>query len=52
MLRRHGVSTVAVDNEQSLWRTMWIPDTVKEDGVSWLRRQDPPGGEDMVLLLV
>ncbi|KLU83311.1 hypothetical protein MAPG_02375 [Magnaporthiopsis poae ATCC 64411] len=52
MLRRHGVPTVAVDNEQSLWRTMWIPDTVKEDGVSWLRRQDPPGGKDMVLLLV
>ncbi|KAL8387372.1 hypothetical protein RB595_009951 [Gaeumannomyces hyphopodioides] len=52
MLRRHGVPTVAVDNEQSLWRTMWIPDTVKQDGVAWLRSRDPPGGKDMVLLLV
>ncbi|KAL8350939.1 hypothetical protein RB601_000888 [Gaeumannomyces tritici] len=52
MLRRHGVPTVAIDNEQSLWRTMWVPDTVKQDGVAWLRSRDPPGGKDVVLLLV
>ncbi|KAH8838234.1 hypothetical protein MCOR27_011225 [Pyricularia oryzae] len=52
MLRRHGVPTLAVDNEQSLWRANWVDDTVIDDGVAWLRRQEPAGGRDLVLLLV
>ncbi|KAH9437044.1 hypothetical protein MCOR02_000704 [Pyricularia oryzae] len=52
MLRRHGVPTLAVDNEQSLWRVNWVDDTVIDDGVAWLRRQEPAGGRDLVLLLV
>lgn len=52
MLRRHGVPTLAVDNEQSLWRANWVDDTIIDDGVAWLRRRDPAGGRDLVLLLV
>jgi len=48
MLRRQGVSVVAVDNLQSEWRTLWIGDTVVADGERFLRGR----GEEVVLLLV
>lgn len=50
MLRRQGVAVVAVDNAQSVWRTMWVGDTVEMDGVGFLRGRD--AGRDGVLLLV
>ncbi|KAB8342776.1 hypothetical protein FH972_022374 [Carpinus fangiana] len=49
MLRQLGVSVTAVDNGDSLWRTMWIDDTVREDGVRYLGLS---GGRHAVLLLV
>ena len=57
LLRRLGVTVHAVDNGASLWRTMWIKDTIKADGVSFLKR--PPsqfglekGAKNAILLLV
>ena len=52
MLRRvfDKISVTAVDNMFSKYRTMWITDTVKADGVEWLKRNE--GGKDKVLLLV
>ena len=50
MLRRLGLGIVAVDNMQSEYRTLWINDTVVEDGEKYLRSQK--GCQDMVLLLV
>ena len=38
MLRRYGVQDVwAVDNGDSVWRTMWVGDTVQVDGRKFLR---------------
>ena len=55
MLRRHsGIKAedvVAVDSGQSVYRTLWIGDTVEADGIKWLREQRM-GGVDDVLLLV
>ncbi|EPS42967.1 hypothetical protein H072_3081 [Dactylellina haptotyla CBS 200.50] len=50
MLRRAGLDIAAVDNMQSLWRTMWIDDTIVEDGMKYLTRNN--SGKDDVLLLV
>ncbi|KAF3905910.1 hypothetical protein ABW21_db0200202 [Orbilia brochopaga] len=50
MLRRAGLTVAAVDNMQSLWRTMWIEDTVVEDGIKYLKRKN--SGKEDVLLLV
>lgn len=50
MLRRQGVEVVAVDNAQSVWRTMWVGDTVEMDGVGFLRGRG--AGKEGVLLLV
>ncbi|KAJ6262492.1 hypothetical protein Dda_3302 [Drechslerella dactyloides] len=50
MLRRAGLTVAAVDNMQSLWRTMWIDDTIVEDGIKYLKRKN--SGKDDVLLLV
>lgn len=50
MLRRHGVSVVAVDNIQSEYRTLWIGDTITNDGEKYLT--DEKGAKDAVLLLV
>jgi hypothetical protein len=36
MLRRMKLDVVAVDNMSSVYRTMWIPDTLKADGVELL----------------
>ncbi|KAK5081833.1 hypothetical protein LTR70_008512 [Exophiala xenobiotica] len=51
MLRRQGVEVFAVDNGQSAWRTLWIGDTVTEDGAKYVRRR-PGSGKDDVLLMV
>lgn len=51
MLRRHGLEVQAVDNGQSTWRTLWIGDTVKKDGVEFVKKR-PKGGKDDVLLMV
>ncbi|KAK6358574.1 hypothetical protein TWF730_007900 [Orbilia blumenaviensis] len=50
MLRRAGLEVAAVDNMQSLWRTMWVDDTVVEDGLKYLQRNN--SGKDDILLLV
>ncbi|KAK6544052.1 hypothetical protein TWF694_000765 [Orbilia ellipsospora] len=50
MLRREGLTVVAVDNMQSLWRTMWVTDTIVEDGIKYLKENS--SGKDDVLLLV
>lgn len=50
MLRRLSVDVVAVDNMSSEYRTMWISDTVKADGVEYLKRHN--GGIGRVLLMV
>ncbi|TVY84122.1 hypothetical protein LSUE1_G001859 [Lachnellula suecica] len=50
MLRRMGLDVVAVDNMESGYRTMWIPDTVKGDGVEYLKKNG--GGKGRILLMV
>ncbi|MCJ1457744.1 hypothetical protein MMC28_008113 [Mycoblastus sanguinarius] len=50
MLRRLGVEVIAVDNEQSQWRTMWIGDTVIKGGEQYLA--EGKGSKDAVLLMV
>ena len=57
MLRRHfeargcGSEVIAVDSGQSVYRTVWIGDTVLADGVRWLERERQ-GAKGDVLLLV
>lgn len=50
MLRRIGVAVDAVDNLQSEYRTLWIGDTVVQDGDRYLK--DNRGARDALLLLV
>lgn len=50
MMRQMMVDVVAVDNMASEYRTMWIPDTVKADGVDYLKKNG--GGKDRILLMV
>ena len=50
MLRRRGLIVTAIDNQQSVYRTMWIGDTVREDGVRWLKKNG--GAKGKALLLV
>lgn len=51
MLRRLGVDVVPIDNGQSTWRTLWVDDTVGEDGAKYIK-QRRKGGKDDVLLMV
>lgn len=51
MLRQHKCDVLAIDNAQSEWRTLWIADTVKEEGARYIKKR-PGSGEDDVLLLV
>ncbi|PHH69752.1 hypothetical protein CDD82_7541 [Ophiocordyceps australis] len=51
MLRRYGLTVHSIDNMQSVWRVVWIADTVVADGAKWLM-QKAQGGQGMVLLLV
>ena len=46
MLRRMKLDTAAVDNMESEYRTMWIENTVKVDGVEYLKKN--PGGKARV----
>lgn len=50
MLRRMGTAVVAVDNAASEFRMEWVGNTVRADGVEYLRRNG--GGAEKVLLLV
>ena len=50
MLRRLGVTVYAVDSGESEWRTMWIGDTVVQDGVKFL--QGRQGVKQGVCLMV
>lgn len=50
MLRRMGLVVLAVDNKQSIWRTMWIGDTITTDGEKYLRENH--GSQTQVLLMV
>lgn len=50
MLRRLGVIVDAVDNLQSQFRSLWIDDTIVEEGEKYLKRQN--GAKDALLLLV
>ena len=50
MLRRMSLHVSAVDNMASEYRTMWIADTVKSDGVEYLKKNG--GGAGKVLLIV
>jgi hypothetical protein len=50
MLRRMKVDVVAVDSMASEYRKVWIEDTVKSDGVEYLKRNE--GGKGRVLLMV
>jgi hypothetical protein len=44
------LDVVAVDNMSSEYRTMWIADTVKADGVGYLKQN--AGGKGRILLMV
>ncbi|KAL8947429.1 MAG: hypothetical protein Q9222_006287 [Ikaeria aurantiellina] len=50
MLRRMGLRVEAVDNMQSQYRSLWISDTVVEEGKKYLTTHD--GAKDCLLLLV
>lgn len=50
MLRRLGVSVNAVDILQSRYRSIWIDDTIVEEGERYLKAQK--GAKDALLLLV
>lgn len=50
MLRRAKVNVQAVDNMASEYRTMWVSDTMKSDGVEYLKRNN--GSKDRILLMV
>lgn len=50
MLRRMGVQTIAVDNMDAKWRTIWISDTIKTNGVDYMRKNE--GARACVLLMV
>lgn len=58
MLRRYlaavqpaGGKVIAVDSGQSVYRTLWIGDTVVADGIRWLRETRKGGVEDVLLLV-
>jgi hypothetical protein len=44
------VTTLAIDNADSVWRTSWIRDIIVVDAASWLRQHG--GRPDAVLLMV
>lgn len=50
MLRQMKLDVAAVDNMASEYRTMWIEDTTKADGVDFLRKYN--GGKERILLMV
>jgi hypothetical protein len=50
MLRRMQLDVVAVDSMASEYRTMWLSDTVKGDGVEYLKKN--AGAKNRILLMV
>jgi len=50
MLRRMNLEVTAVDNMVSQYRTLWIGDTVKADGVEYLKKNG--SGKGKILLMV
>lgn len=50
LLRRMGLETVAIDDGTSVWRVMWVGDTVKADAAKYLDQKK--GAGEMVLLMV
>lgn len=50
MLRREGLTVIPIDDGQSNWRTMWVKDTIREDGAKFLERKK--GARDGMLLMV
>ncbi|KAF4635417.1 hypothetical protein G7Y89_g2679 [Cudoniella acicularis] len=50
ILRRMKIDVLVVDNMTSEYRTMWILDTVKGDGVEYLKKSS--GGKGRVLLMI
>jgi hypothetical protein len=50
MLRGMNLDVTAVDNMANEYRMMWISDTVKSDGVEYLKKNG--GGAEKVLLMV
>ncbi len=50
MLRRMKVDVTAIDNMASEYRTMWISDTIKADGIDYLTKN--AGGKGKVLLMI
>ncbi|KAF2136303.1 uncharacterized protein K452DRAFT_280141 [Aplosporella prunicola CBS 121167] len=50
LLRRAGLRVTPVDSGVSEWRTMWVGDTVRADGVGFLKERE--GAREAVLLLV
>lgn len=50
MLRRMKLNVVAVDNMESEYRSMWVSDTIKADGVEYLKNN--AGGSRKILLMV
>ena len=51
MLRRTGLQVTPVDNGDSVWRTMWVGDTIKADAAKVISKQRA-GANDAVLLMV
>ena len=51
MLRRMGCTVLAVDNAESVYRCLWIEDTIHADAVSYLRDQRVGGRGDVLLLV-
>lgn len=51
MLRRMGLEVTPVDNGDSVWRTMWVDDTVKMDAGKYIEKQKR-GSSDCALLMV
>ncbi|KAK5000424.1 hypothetical protein LTR66_000725 [Elasticomyces elasticus] len=47
---KNAMTVIPVDNGLSEWRTIWVDDTVMQDGVEWLEQNK--GAEDAMLLLV
>lgn len=50
MLRRMGLKVYAIDNLQSEYRTLWISDTITQDGEKYLEGEK--GAQDAILLIV
>jgi len=51
ILRRAGMTVSAVDNGESVYRTMWIGDTILTDGIKYVK-DTCKGAKDQILLLV